>query len=326
MKILLYIAGLLTFSLSLSAQEKDWGRVSASIESQNHVYVDDAANNFYPSDQIYLDGSRYATNNYVKVDYYKGRLSSGLQLEGYFPTTIGYPMAQNKLSLSNLYVSWTDDDYSVTAGTFYEQLGSGLLFRSWEDRALGLNSALAGARGTYTYGDMLSVRAFAGVPRLDKILNPTDRNFFGLGLSKTLVAAGDVAFSLSDALGWNDFSLGLEASVLYKYEKFDDYLKDHGFNDSNIGWSARVNAETNGFYLKGEYVDAGRQFVNTFVDAARGDAQLIELGYPVVVAVNMIDAVEKKGDKIKRVKRSRRLKQTNRAHHKDVPDLFYDRR
>jgi hypothetical protein len=134
MKKLLFIALMLCLSASLSAkQEKDWGRVSASLESLNHVYVDDAENNFMPTEDYrfrYLDGNRYATNNYLKVDYYKGRLSAGLQLEGYFPTTIGYPLPESMMSVSNLYVGWTDDNYSVVAGTFYDQLGSGLLFRS----------------------------------------------------------------------------------------------------------------------------------------------------------------------------------------------------
>ena len=49
MKKLLFIALMLCLSASLSAkQEKDWGRVSASLESLNHIYVDDAANGFYP--------------------------------------------------------------------------------------------------------------------------------------------------------------------------------------------------------------------------------------------------------------------------------------
>ena len=191
MKKILFALLAAACAFSASAQEK--GYLTGSLESNDYVYQDDVKSGALAGDD------KFGSNNYLKLDYNKGRLSAGMQLEGYFPTTIGYPMAQNKLSLSNLYVSWTDNDYSVTAGTFYEQLGSGLLFRSWEDRALGLNSALVGARGTYTYNDMLAVRAFAGVPRLDKILNPMDRKFFGLGLSKTLVAAGDVAFSLSDS-------------------------------------------------------------------------------------------------------------------------------
>ena len=283
MKKLLYIV-LLSFSVSVAAEEKDWGRVSASLESLNHVYVDDAANNFMPVSGLdqnlnYLKGGRYATNNYLKVDYYKGRISAGMQLEGYFPTTIGYPIAQNKLSLSNLYVGWTDDSYSVTAGTFYEQLASGLLFRSWEDRALGLNNAVMGLRGSYS-SDFFSVRAFAGLPRLDKLQVMTDNGFFGFGLADDVViAAADASVSISDCFSWNDISLSLEGSVLYKHEELMAMPMSKGCKEDNIGWSGRLNAGFDGFYLKGEYVGAGVQYINPFTDAQRGDAQLLELGY-----------------------------------------------
>ena len=129
---------------TVMAQEK--GYVSASLESTNHFYVEDMANNFLPSNQPQLgEDGFYASNNYLKVDYYKGRFSAGTQMEGYFPYLVGYPSNLNKMALSNLYVNWRDDSYSVTVGTFYDQFGSGLLFRSWEDRTLGLNNAIVGA-------------------------------------------------------------------------------------------------------------------------------------------------------------------------------------
>ena len=289
MKKLLLILSLLSFSVFMMAQEKDWGRVSASLESLNHVYVDDAANNFLPVTSgdakfQYLNGSRYASNNYLKVDYYKGRLSAGLQVEGYFPTTIGYPIAENTFTLSNLYVNWSDDSYSVTAGTFYEQLGSGLLFRSWEDRALGLNNALLGARATYKMGNILNVKVFGGMPRMGKISESVyntgvkQTTAFGLGLTRTAVAAADAGVSLSDCFGWDRLLLSLEGSLLYKYEKMSDYLLSEGFNTHNIGWSGRVNADFDGFYFRGEYVDAGVQ-ERMSMYATKANAQLMEVGY-----------------------------------------------
>ena len=284
MKKLFYILALISFSVSAFAQEKDWGRVSASLESTNHIYVDDEANNFVPSSGYdpelqYLNGGRYATNNYLKVDYYKGGISAGMQLEGYFPTTVGFPYAQNKLSLSNLYCSWTDNDYSVTAGSFYEQLGSGLLFRSWEDRALGLNNAIVGARAMYNYDGILSAKVFTGAPRLGKLASPNDTKFFGLGLTNVYLAAADASFSFSEAFGWDALSMALEASVLYKHENLQEVPAYVGCKDNNVGWSGRLNLESDGFYFKGEYVDAGMQYVNPFCNAERGDAQLIEVGY-----------------------------------------------
>ena len=199
-------------SVSLSAQERDWGYVTGSLESNNNVYVEDAENNFYPSMQPQLkDDNIFASNDYLKVDYYKGRLSAGLQMEGYFPTLVGFPVSENNLTLSNLYVTWKDRAYSVTAGTFYDQLGSGLLFRSWDDRMLGLNNAMLGARATYNWENKVAVKAFWGIPRLGKVGDNRamtyDGPFFGLGLTDVNVAGADVSVSLSQLLGIDAVSL-----------------------------------------------------------------------------------------------------------------------
>ena len=277
-------------AFSEDKEKKDWGYLTGSLESTNHVYVKDLANNFDPAFQPQLkDGNIFATNDYLKLDYYKGRLSAGLQMEGYFPTLVGYPVAQNKLSLSNLYVSWRDKSYSVTAGTFYEQFGSGLLFRSWEDRMLGLNNALLGARATYNFEDKVAVKAFWGVPRLGKIddnaaMMGAEDAFFGLGLTKVHVAGADVSVSLSSLLGMEDLSLSLEGSLLNKHEALGDLLKAAGCKENTLGWSGRVNFDMDGFFLKGEYVDAGKQIVSVAAAqngraAVNGNAQLVEFGY-----------------------------------------------
>ena len=272
--------------LSVSAQEKDWGRVSASLESTNHIYVEDQANGFSPSGLLqFSEDDIFASNDYLKIDYYKNRLSAGMQLEGYFPSTVGYPFPMNQLSISNLYVSWRDDSYSVTAGTFYDQLGSGLLFRSWEDRTLGLNNALLGARATYSFGGKVDLKAFWGIPRLDKwsesaLIVGNKSAFFGHGLATDVnIAAADVSVSLSDIIGWDNMSLSVEGSVVNKHEALSDALVAKGLKVNNVSWSGRANFEYDGFYAKAEYVDAGKQLINVFFDAENGNAQLVELGY-----------------------------------------------
>ena len=89
MKKLLTILVLASLSLLASAEGKDWGRVSASLESLNHFYVNDAANSFSPSALPQFEGKDgvYAANDFIKVDYYRKGLSAGLQVEGFFPST-----------------------------------------------------------------------------------------------------------------------------------------------------------------------------------------------------------------------------------------------
>ena len=276
----LCICGLI-MSVVLMAEERpktDWGYIKASLESNDAFYVKDAANGFDPADYPYLDGDRYASNNYLKVDYYKGRLSAGMQVEGYFPTLIGYPISKSMLSLSNLYVSWKDKSYSVTAGSFYDQFGSGLLFRSWEDRMLGLNHALLGVRATYNWEDKIAAKVFYGMPRLDKFGDNAQLGYkadiFGLGLADVHVAGADVSVSLSSLLNLDGINLSVEGSVLDKYEMLSE-LDKLSYNSNTIGWSGRANFEYDGFFVKGEYVDAGK--IYSFADA--GNAQLLEFGY-----------------------------------------------
>ena len=281
----------LAFAVAASADEKkDWGYVTGSLESNSNLYVEDVVNNFYPSEQPQLkDGKTFATNNYLKVDWYKGNLSAGMQMEGYFPSLVGFAVAQNDLTLSNLYVTWKDKSYSVTAGTFYDQFGSGLLFRSWEDRMLGLNNALLGARATYNWGDNLAFKAFWGVPRLGKIDDNSammgyEDKFFGFGLTDVQVAGADLSLSLSDLLDMQAVNLAVEGSVINKHEAVPEALLLAGCKENNIGWSGRLNMEYDGFFFKGEYVDAGKQIVSVPAamngrKAENGNAQLVEFGY-----------------------------------------------
>ena len=249
--------GLVSASAVLSAQEN--GYVTGSFETNNHLYVNDAVNEFQ------ADDDRIGSNNYLKVDYYKGNLSAGLQLESYLPAQIGFPEELSRYALSNMYVNWKDDAFQVTAGTFYDQFGSGLLFRSWEDRLLGLNNAVMGARFAYNWDDKVAFKAIWGMPRL------------GMEFTDTQVRGADLSVSLSNIIGLDDVLLSVEGSVLNKYTKIGIEAEEAGGKPNSLGFSGRLNFDWNGFFAKGEYVDLGKKLVA--LETKRGNAQLVELGY-----------------------------------------------
>lgn len=247
------------------------GRLTGSFETNSIYYVEDGRTTaVVPED-------RFGSNNYLKLDYYHGRFAAGVQAEGYLPVLQGYPTNLTKAGLSNFYASWVDKSFSVTAGTFYDQFGSGLLFRSYEDRTLGMNSALLGARMTYNYKDILALKAIWGMPRL------------GMEFSNTQARGADLSFAISSLAGWKQTVLAVEGSVLNRYEAISADLKEEGGLPSSTGFSGRVNFESKGFILRAEYIDAGeRHYPNGAYDGVNdpridliknGNAQLIELGY-----------------------------------------------
>jgi hypothetical protein len=142
-----------------------------------------------------------------------------------------------------------------------------------------------GARATYSFGGKVDLKAFWGIPRLDKwsesaLIVGNKSAFFGHGLATDVnIAAADVSVSLSDIIGWDNMSLSVEGSVVNKHEALSDALVAKGLKVNNVSWSGRANFEYDGFYAKAEYVDAGKQLINVFFDAENGNAQLVELGY-----------------------------------------------
>lgn len=252
-----------------AAQEPQKGYLAGSFETNTIYYRDDAKTNATAPDD------HFGSNNFLKLDYYRGKLAVGVQMEAYLPVLQSFPTELTGTKLTNYYVTWQDDAFSVTAGTFYDQFGSGLLFRSWEDRMLGMNNALMGARFVYNYKNIVAFKAIWGLPRL------------GMEFSETQVRGADLSFSLAELLKWNNTSLSLEGSVLSRYEKITQDLIDEGGKPNSEGYSGRIYFERSGFSLKAEYVDAGKKYaIDPEVSPDKdiylqknGSAQLLELGY-----------------------------------------------
>ena len=110
---------------------------------------------------------------------------------------------------------------------------------------------------------------------------------FGMKFSDTQVRGADLSLVLSDAIGMKNTYLALEGSVLDRYEALDSDRIADGCKPNTVGWSARANLESHGFFFKAEYVDAGQKYYyNTsyagegqMYHRKRGNAQLVETGY-----------------------------------------------
>ena len=181
------------------------GSLTGSLESNSIYYLDDE-----------ILGDRqiaFGSNDYLKLSYYNGPWSAGLQGDIYLPALIGYDDIRNAgatdptFALSQLFVSYRGEKFEVTAGDFFEQFGSGLIYRSFEDRQLGVNSATQGLRMSMRLTDYLSMKAFAGRPRLAV-----------LGHAGSFIGGVDLGYDLSGQLGWQQTLLSFEGSYVARHE------------------------------------------------------------------------------------------------------------
>lgn len=169
-----YIPGneeLLFSHLKDSKNNSQEGRLSGSFETYSQIYQNDKKiSAIVPQDKV-------GSNNYLKLDYTYKQFTAGVQFEGYLPTIVGFPFQTNASKLINKYFKYTANKFSVQVGDFYEQFGSGLVFRAWENRQIGINNALEGVNIHVQPAAFLKIKALYGKPR--NVLDYANANIRG---------------------------------------------------------------------------------------------------------------------------------------------------
>lgn len=264
---------LLVFCLSLnqvSAQLLDNLRVG--FESNMAWYNDDKKTGPF-FDDVNDDGDKHVrVNSYLKLDYnFLKNFTATLQLESYEPLALlNYSPNFDGTNLGIYSVNYRNSKLEVNAGHFYEQFGSGLILRNWEDRQLGLNNALLGGRVKYSPLDFLSITGLYGKQRE------------GFETSEGEVFGFNTEIDVSSLLNSEKSSLSLGLSYVGRQEKTD--IEEPNFDDLTNAFSGRIDFTKGNFYANAEYVSKSDdvavitgQLINNFVNP--GNALLFNTGF-----------------------------------------------
>lgn len=136
---------ILLFLISSISKSQDFlssGRLSGNFQIEAQTYTQDsligAAD--VPDEQI-------LANSWLNLIYDNGPFNVGIRYEAYLNPLLGFDQRfGNNQGVPFRYFTYSSELIDITAGNYYEQFGSGMLFRSYEDRQLGLDNALDGMR------------------------------------------------------------------------------------------------------------------------------------------------------------------------------------
>lgn len=239
--------------------------LNGSVESNMQWYNDDEKLGDFTED------NRFRSNSYAKFDYeFLKNFSAGVQIESYEPLhLLNYYPEYEGTNFATYYARYKNEKLDITAGYFYEQFGSGLLLRAFEERQLGLNNALRGGRIKYNPTNYLNLTALYGQNRIAfKVANSS---IFGFDTNLNLAQA----FNLKKV---TDFSLGF--SYVGKQE---DFKTDNiSFNTDNFpeivhSFAVRTDLDFGNFYTNLEISLKGEDI--TYTPASQGPQQINERNY-----------------------------------------------
>lgn len=212
-----------------------------SFESNAQYLLDDKALNLVEAED------RFRANSYLNVNYnFLKNFTVGVQVESYDPTPLkNYYAGYEKTNISNYYLSYKSDKLNVTLGHFYEQFGNGLVLRAFEERTLGLNNALRGAKATFSPYSFVNVTGLYG------------RNRHGFKTAKSDVFGFDTNINLADAFNIEKLSaLGIGFSYVGRKQAIEEgegITNTTKFPELVNALSFRGDVDLGSFYANFEY-------------------------------------------------------------------------
>lgn len=192
------------------------GYFFGGLDSNSQWLLDDEKFDFPAPDE------QFRANNYLQLNYSLGKFTAGVQFESYLPVALsGYsPTWDSQNGVGTYYLNFKNETLDVTGGYFYEQFGSGLILRSWEDRQLGINNAIKGMRVKFSPTNAVDFTGVFGQTRN------------GFDVSEGIVQGLDANLDLSDLMKIEAIDLKFGASYVGRYQS----------NGSNDTIPSTVNA------------------------------------------------------------------------------------
>ncbi|MBZ0097691.1 MAG: DUF6029 family protein, partial [Taibaiella sp.] len=142
-------------------EERDWGNLSGDLMTNVNFFHRDtainAANN--PLYDKYLSGGEA----WMGLRYNYKSFTANIRVDAFHNSNLYNPIqALNGFGIGAWSLSKEFENLTITAGYIYDQIGSGILFRSYEDRGLLIDNALVGLHLKYRLTDNIVLKGFTG--------------------------------------------------------------------------------------------------------------------------------------------------------------------
>lgn len=135
--------------------------------------------NFFENDEKIIEPNnslyeRYKSGGegWLSLRYNQNGFTGFLRVDAFQNSNLKYltrPMTTFGVGAFNL--SKEIGDLTVSAGYIYDQIGSGILFRSYEDRGLLIDNALVGLSLKYRVNDHINIKGLAGQQKDNNLVN-----------------------------------------------------------------------------------------------------------------------------------------------------------
>jgi len=277
------------FPFSLKAQNFiDGGQVHGNFQIDAQYYE--------PDDKIGADTvpEKFLMNAFGNIIYTNGDFTAGFRYELYLNPLEGFDKRLAGNGIPYRFATYKRDKFEITVGNFYDQFGSGLIFRAYEEWNLGIDNSVDGIR--------VKISPFKGVTF--KGIYGKQRYFWDK--SPGIVRGADADFFLNDIFKkWQEkkTKITIGGSFVSVYQPDDPGLKLH-LPLNVAAFAGRFNISHGKVNLSGEYAYKinDPDMINDFI-YKNGEALLLTASYSqkglgVLLSAKRIDNMSYKSNRL----------------------------
>ena len=221
-KYLPLLAAAILTALPAAAQEEDGG-VSLKGSIQSDVLI--------PQEDQKIGTGTYKdwglTNTYVDLQLLNKYVSAGARFEYLDHPLPGFEKDFQGWGVPHIYVTGRLKHAELTLGDYYEQFGSGFILRTYEERSLGIDNSLRGARLTLKPVKGVTLKALAGQQRVYWHNRSWDKDFTYLNGTDPWIYGADLELNVDQwfkRMDQNGSRLTLGVSAVTKHERSEDIV------------------------------------------------------------------------------------------------------
>ena len=221
-KYLPLLAAAVLTALPAAAQEEDGG-VSLKGSIQSDVLI--------PQEDQKIGTGTYKdwglTNTYVDLQLLNKYVSAGARFEYLDHPLPGFEKDFQGWGVPHIYVTGRLKHAELTLGDYYEQFGSGFILRTYEERSLGIDNSLRGARLTLKPVTGVTLKALAGQQRVYWHNRSWDKDFTYLNGTDSWIYGADLELNVDQwfkRMDENGSRLTLGVSAVTKHERSEDIV------------------------------------------------------------------------------------------------------
>ena len=154
---------------------------SGSFQSNTNFFIRDSSIGAagYPQyDNLKVGSDIWFNLNYTNENL---GLEAGVRFDAYLNSILRNPaVPYTGAGLGNFYIKKKFKDFTFTGGYLYDQIATGMIYRAYEERTLGIDNALLGGKVEYDYDQKVHLKVFSGVQKnVFSIFNPVISGFDG---------------------------------------------------------------------------------------------------------------------------------------------------